>query len=281
MKVAVIGDPSFGGVQLRGVQLAERMDWDFLPLASLEHQPVPSYDVGIVVKYHEGFASQIAGLCRRIVLDPLDNWAQADVCPLRHFARDNHRLRFDAIIATSPACEQVMRLAQIGETTPAQVWMLPHGPDHRCGWFRDPNGPVMYCGRKDYLGLAVSTIEEACRRNCKEFLCLPGTPENVARKIGVSLLLHPRLGQSTTSINRFCKPQIKLANASKANLPVLATNDPCVVSLSNNVWTAHSDVWHNAERLAKTLRDASGFLLETELAREDYGHRLMSLLETL
>lgn len=281
MRVAVIGDPAYGGVQLRGVQLAERMGWDFIPVLDVEGRRGSRYDVGIVVKYPFGVGKLIHQLCDRVVFDPLDNWNQDDVCPLRHFAPDTYLFRFDAIIATSPACEQVMQLAQLGHEKPCPVWMLPHGPDPRCAWTYDPNGPVMYCGRKDYLGLAKSTIEEACRRNRKEFLCLPGTPENVARKIGVSLLLHPRLGQSTTSINRFCKPQIKLANASKANLPILATNDPCVVSLSRNVWTAHPDVWQDAERLAKTLRDASGFILETELAREDYGHRLMSLLETL
>lgn len=279
------GDTRLGGFQMRGIDVCNRLNRLDVVHDDWCRPTIRRPRFAVLVKYLPENRELLEPLIRhgsKIVLDPLDNWWQQTRSPVDHFAGLLRSVPARAIISTSPACNQVMIQAAAQVDSSIRVWMLPHGPDNHVGWFRDPDGPVMYCGHEGYLGGLVPEITEACRRVGKGFLRAPGIPEAVSQVIGVSLLLHPRLGSTATEINRLCKPQVKLANAAAAKLPVLATDDPAVTSLSHNAVPLRAAYWADVDSLANAMSLAiDAPAIEGELANRDYGYRLMSLLETL
>ncbi len=278
MRVGVFGDPAFGGVQLRGVQVAEQMGWEFVPLDQL-HQ-AGRFDFGIVVKYFGHHGQALRNICGRLIYDPLDAWHQGNPNVYAHWWERFEALQPDVVIATSPACEAVMRLSTMPATHLCTVAMIPHQPDARLMWVRDPQGPIVYDGELAYLGGEWKTIVAAAKR--LGLRAKHGTAADRGQRMGVSLLLHPRLGRTATTINRYCKPQIKLANAAHCGLPVLATDDPAVMTLARTVTVLPVSAWSDIDILEQAMRTAiDAEPVHPDLAFAHYGERLRKVMESL
>lgn len=276
MKVAVFGDPRLGGVQLRGVQLASQLGVPFIPLPLTE--PAPQLDVGVMVKYGRGYEVRIREACRFVIYDPLDDWGQQDVNPYEHWRRIACILRPTVMIATSPACVAVMKLGRRYVDLPPRLHLIPHAPDTRLNWHRDKDAPVAYVGDTRYLDGHSLYIINACKKSGRQVRFIEEPPV----ELSACLLLHPRLGRSATAINRLCKPQIKLANAARAGIPVLATDDPAVMTLAENVTTLPVGEWSDVDALASAIDQAvSAEAVDVELSQDNYAEALIDLLETL
>lgn len=243
MRVAMVGDTSFGGVRMRGVQVALQNGWEMIDLADLATKP--KYDVLILVKYAGGFADLIRSKCRRLIFDPLDCWAGRDEDPKSFWARLRSEIGFDDIIATSPAC---------AESMPGRVHLIPHHADVRILPERnDPSGPVVYIGDERYIRDGIQPIRAACEKLRRQLLI--GTHPVMLH--GASVALAPRLGRSSTEINRRCKPCVKVENAAAASVPVLATDDPAITSLYGITSVVAHSVWADPVELAASIRSAS------------------------
>ncbi len=75
---------------------------------------------------------------------------------------------------------------------------------------------------------------------------------------GASLVLATRLPPYAATLNRIGKPAVKVANAAQAGIPVLATDDPAIISL----WPDLADVcapigdFHHASKVAEWMERA-------------------------
>jgi hypothetical protein len=284
VRVGVFGDPAFGGVQLRGVRVAEQMGWEFVPLDQL-HQ-AGRFDVGIVVKYVGHHGQALRHICDDLIYDPLDAWHQADPNVYAHWWGLIDGLQPDVVIATSPACEAVMRLAIGTQAKSTRVVMIPHQPDTRLKWVRDPQGPIVYDGDPRYLGKGGlrgdqwSIVNAAAKR--MNLRAKHATAADRGERMGVSLILSPRLEESATHINRYCKPQIKLANAAFCGIPVLATDDAAVMTLAKNVTVIQELAWLHLAVINRPMWEAiNSDPVDAELGIDNYGVKLLELMETL
>lgn len=280
MKIAITGRPRLGGVQMRGMAVAEELDIEFIDVRKLK--PTRRFDVLVLVKYWvepveirgRKQINQARQCCDRLIYDPLDPWSGWSVydqlIPKRFWSWVCRHLQPDDLIATSPACAKTMKMA------PAQVHMLPHhaDPHIRSDW-HDPNGPVIYAGGERFIRNQLPQIESACRRIGKPFVTNTKNSGWQALR-GASLCLHPRLPPHDLPLNRFCKPQIKSENAAAAGLPLLATDDPCVTSLRPDVVTwKPGDDW--AERMQAAIEAGP---VQNPVSLQDYVKGLMQVLET-
>lgn len=242
----VVGDPRFGGVQMRGRALAKHLGILLLtPPAALA---MPHTGTIIAIKCGAA-ASALRQKCDRLIYDPLDDFAdlQKDVAPTEYWRTKHRELAFDDILATSPACYETMRAAL---PPGCRVHLVPHPCDRRINesW-RDADGPVVYAGMSCFIDSGLGRIKEACRMLGKEFVS--GSTCDVLR--GASLALALRLPPYNTALNRSCKPQIKLENAAAAGLPVVATDCPATL-LHPRAVTVPVDF--TAKELADAMRRA-------------------------
>ncbi len=239
MRVAFTGRAGLGGAMMRGKAVSQVLGVPFVETEGVSTQD--RIDTLVLVKYW-GDPDELRGKCDRLIFDPLDCWSSfrewLDAEPA-DFWRWTHRvLRFDEIIATSPACARVMRDA----LPRVPVHLAPHHADPAISpSCYAPKGSVVYAGRLRYIESELRSIQKACKRLGRRLVVEKAkwTPTCLE---GASLFLHLRLPPTDTPLNRHCKPQVKLENAAAAGLPVLASPDPCVTSLRPGV-TESSDDW--------------------------------------
>lgn len=263
---AIVGDCRFGGVQMRGRALARH--WAIPLLSPREALSMPHTGTIIAVKCGTA-ASSLRQKCDRLIYDPLDDFVDSPPStePAEYWRSKYRQLAFDDILATSPACYETMRSAL---PPGCRIHLVPHPCDSRVNesW-RDPNGPIAYAGMDCFIESGLSRIHEACRRVGKDFVS-GGTCE-VLR--GASLALALRLPPFNTSLNRHCKPQIKVENAAAAGLPVVTTDCPAARSLRSQVLAVRPDF--TAEELAHAMRRALAGPPPAEAFRE--GHFLAAM----
>ncbi|QDT27613.1 Glycosyl transferase family 2 [Gimesia panareensis] len=244
---AVVGDRTFGGVEMRGSALSE-----YLACKLIAPRQVPSMvRRKTIISIKDGFCpATIRGKCDRLIYDPLDVFCstKTDIAPVDYWRSQYQRHQFDELIATSPACYEVMRAAVPDHVG---VHLVPHQSDSRIeqSWYH-PDGPIVYSGLKCFIDSGLDRIKKACRMLGKEFVTGDGC--NILK--GASLALALRLPPFDTALNRHCKPQIKLANAAAAGLPAVSTECPAATSLFPDIPTV--PVQFTAAELAGVMQQA-------------------------
>ena len=239
IELAFVGQRSLGGVQMRGVAVADALGVPFFDLKDL--RKADKIRTLILVKGHGRYAKDIRHSCERLIYDPLDAWflsgREHDLPDV--FWRWTHaQLAFDEIIATTPACAATMQDALPG----VPVHLAPHHADPTIRPSYDPDGPVVYSGAKRYLGNELPAIKHACKTLGRKLVIESGKgpPKKLA---GASLVLHVRMPPHDTPLNRWCKPQVKLENAAAAGCPILVSDHPCATSCYPDA-VVHAGDWN-------------------------------------
>jgi hypothetical protein len=219
---------------MRGRDIAARLGIPFLDMRGLLNQ---KFGTLVICKYWPKEIDRIRDNCERLILDPLDCWCQTrPAMPVVEFWRwVQASTRCDAMIATTPSCRDAMTTAGV------QPLYAPHHADERIGrdWYK-PDGPVVYAGGARYLGDEREAIAAACERLGRRFV-VDDSKDAWKSLQGAALTLCVRFGDERTPLNVTCKPGVKLANAARAGIPVLATNDAAVLSLCPGVTTVSGD----------------------------------------
>jgi glycosyltransferase involved in cell wall biosynthesis len=244
---AVVGDRSYVGVNMRGRVLSRHLGCELIEPRQVHGMARRK----TIIAIKRGFSpTATRAKCDRLVYDPLDVFcdSHARVDPVDYWRSVYRELRFDDIIATSPACHGVMRAALPDKV---RVHIVPHQCDPRIdrSW-RNPDGPVVYAGLNVFVASGVDRIKQACRMIGKDFVM--GESCDVLK--GASLALAFRLPPYDTEMYRRCKPQIKLENAAAAGLPAVATDCPAATSLHRNIQTVPVDF--SASQLAAVMQRA-------------------------
>jgi hypothetical protein len=220
--IVLFGERRLGTVKMRGMLLAAHFQ---CPL--LDSKAVPEatrWNTAVVVK---DCIPAVRDAAERLVYDPLDVFSKSsrDRAPEKFWRRKYDELHFDDIIATSPACEAVMR-----ESLPerVQVHLIPHQSDGRIHerWVNS-DGPVVYAGQQKFLSGGLDRVRSACQMLGKDLVT--GSSCDVLKGASVALAL--RLPPYDTPLNRICKPQVKIANAIAGNVPVVTTDCPAALTL--------------------------------------------------
>lgn len=253
MRVAVAGRKGMGAFELRGRMVAKHLGWDVIELDDRKKKITKKYDVIVLVKYDLSRIAEVRSACRFLVWDALDAFTQwyphGEAEEFWEFYQC--KIGCDAIIATSPACAETMR-----DSIGVPVWLLPHHFDPRIKPIeRDPKGVVMYWGGRQYIESAVEAIGFACQEVGREFI-IDESKGPWQSRVPVSLAMHPRLPLFNSPVMRKCKPQIKMANAAAARLPVLATDDPAVTSLHSGTRTLTPREFMSVECLESAIAQA-------------------------
>jgi hypothetical protein len=243
--LVIFGEPRLGAVQMRGEVLAAHFQ---CPLRSSKTSlPGDRADVAIVVKE---CSPAVRDTADRLIYDPLDVFwnSSRGMGPKEFWRKKYDALHFDDIIATSPACEALLR-----ESLPdrVRVHMIPHHSDSRINesWF-NADGPIVYSGQPEFLSHGLDRVRSACRMLGKELVI--GSSCEVLK--GASLALALRLPPYDTPLNRMCKPQVKIANAIAANVPVVTTDCPAALTLYPGITSV--PVNFTARQLAAAMRQA-------------------------
>jgi hypothetical protein len=252
-RFAVVGTWTWGAVRMRGEALARHLACTMI--GSDQIGEISHCEAIVAVKNDLGgtpIGIRIRDRCDRLVYDPLDAFCDVDVTanddPIAYWRARYRELAFDDIIATSPACRDIMRAA-LPERV--RVHLSPHHADPRINesW-RKQDGPVVYAGMPCFIASGWDRIEQACEMIGKPLLA--GHDCDVLK--GASLALALRLPPYDTELNRRCKPQIKIANAAAAGLAVVATDCPAATSLYPDVATVPVDF--SAAQLADAMQRA-------------------------
>jgi hypothetical protein len=243
--IVVFGEPHLGSVKLRGKLLSAHFRCPLI--SSMELPETTRWDTAVIVK---DCVPAVRHAADRLVYDPLDVfWNDPhDTSPVEFWRRKYDELHFDDIIATTPACEAIMR-----ESLPdrVRVHLIPHQSDSRIheGW-GNRDGPIVYAGQPAFLATGLDRVRSACRMLGKELVT--GSSCEVLK--GASLALALRLPPYDTPLNLMCKPQVKIANAIAGNVPVVTTDSPAAVSLYPGVESVPVDF--TARQLADAMRRA-------------------------
>ncbi len=259
---AVVGDRAFGGVDMRGLVLSKYLSCKLV--TPKQTQRMARRKTIITIK--DGFSPTIIReKCDRLIYDPLDVFCSigTDVAPVNYWRSQFQRHNFDDLIATSPACYEVMREAVPDHVA---VHLVPHQSDSRIekSW-HNPDGPIVYSGLKCFVESGLDRIQKACQLLGKEFII--GDSYDVLK--GASLALALRLPPFDTALNRYCKPQIKLANAAAACLPAVSTECPAATSLYPEITTV--PVNFTVPELAGVMQQAlEGPALTNPYSNSDY-----------
>lgn len=257
----------YGGVKMRGRALAERFGWP------LRGGPLPGrFDTVVAMKL--GYDPDVRRKCRRLIWDPVDafhprpRWE-----PAMFWRRSWHALRFDEIIATSPACA-----ASMADALPesVKVHVVPHHHDPGLSPAHNPDGPVVYAGLGRYIDRKLPVIREACRQIGREFVW--GRSQTIL--IGASLALVLRCPPTDTRLNRCCKPQIKVENAAAVGLPIVCTDCPATLSLHPQLRTTAVPSDFDVATLTEAMRRAAaaGPVCQP-YAVDDFLHDMARVLE--
>jgi hypothetical protein len=246
-EIAIVGAQAYGGVKMRGKVLS-----DYLHCNLITPNQLPGMGRrNTVIAVKDGYRGKIVRQnCDRLIYDPLDDFcSSANPGSLEsHWQSRYQDLAFDDIIATSPACVDVMRNVLPDRV---RVHLVPHASDPRVNpsW-GDPAGPIVYSGMRAYIESGLDRITQACKSVGRQFVL--GETCDVLR--GASLTLALRLPPHDTALNRYCKPQVKIANAFAAGLPVVATDCLATTSLYPGVQTVPVDF--SARDLANAIERA-------------------------
>ena len=231
----LVGPRTFGTFQMRGQPIKEARDWpawDNRKEVTIDRR----FDVGLAIKCDP--PPVMREMCDRLIMDVLDLWWSnhrlMKMEPARYWKSIYSQHRFDDLIATSPASQESMQLALPG----VPVQLVPHAADPRVrsDWY-DPNGPIVYAGARVFVDKCRSVVTEAAKYIDKRIVW--DYDHNAWRSLnGASLVLAIRMPPYNSMLNRIAKPQVKVANAAQAGIPVLCTDDPAIISL----WPDLADV---------------------------------------
>jgi hypothetical protein len=252
-KGCVIGPASWGSYQMRGKPIAQRFGFDQYNSRAKVDTGDRRYEDCLAVKCD--VPPILRRTAKRIFFDPLDKWfgsaREASLSPAQWLANEHGRNKFtDLIAATIP-----MREAAKRGLRGVRVHLVPHHADERVGqdWY-DPDGPIVYAGMSKFIEPVLRTVRQACKIIGKEFVY--NTDHHAWKALeGASLILAPRAGLRT-KLNLMCKPTVKIANAAQAGVPVLATDDPAITTLYQDVRTAPVELWGDAVKLAHLMSQA-------------------------
>ncbi|MFQ5735111.1 MAG: hypothetical protein ACE5KM_24520 [Planctomycetaceae bacterium] len=248
----VVGPSSFGSFQMRGRPLADHIRW---PVHNSRGRVrlADRFDVGLAVKADA--PPVMRQQCDRLIYDVLDAWFASSQAmrmePGQYWKARHDKLRFDDILATSPAAADSMR-----KSLPncVQVHLVPHHADPRVqpDW-HDPDGPIVYAGGRAFVDRFKSVIDAAAKEIGRRVVW---DHQHHAWKSleGASLALCLRLPPSDVALNRIAKPQVKVANAAQAGIPVLTTDDPCTLSLWPEVVHGRVDDFQDVDRVVTLLK---------------------------
>jgi glycosyltransferase involved in cell wall biosynthesis len=251
----VIGPHSWGSYQVRGRPVAHHLGWKELNTrAKIRLDSDEKFDVCLAVK---SIAPPVVReQSKRMIFDPMDIWfdnrKEHAKTPAKFLADRFANFPFDELIlATIPMKEGAKR----GVPASVRTHLVPHHAEPRVGldWF-DPDGPIVYAGSRGFVSPAVSALTTAAKSIGREIVFDYDHHAWKSLK-GASLVLAPRVG-SAYRLNREGKPTIKIANASQAGIPCLATNCPAITSLFPDVRTAPASDWIDAKAIGGHLRKA-------------------------
>lgn len=227
--IAFVGHKNLGGARMRGRDVAERLQQQGYDARfySWEELPAGNLDTVVVIKYWTPQIIELRKHCRLLIGDPLDCFSQTkpNAEPTDFWRWYCKQVNPDIILSTSPACSETM------EGCGDRVVLAPHHADERIGtdWY-NPYGMVVYAGGQRFLGDQAPLISEACAKLGRKF-CTAYDKDCWRLLQGAVLSLCVRFGKERTPLNLQCKPTVKVANAARAGVPVLATPDPAIWSL--------------------------------------------------
>lgn len=219
----VVGHPNYGGTKMRGALLARHLKTKLVhpsKVGGLQRRDIVYY-------IKDGACGKaIRRTAHRLIYDPLDVFYRTRHTrePTDYWQAQHHEIQFDDIIATSPACFELMVSCMPPEV---KVHLVPHQCDMRIksNWY-NPEGPIVYAGITAFIKEKLPEIKEACKRLGRPFI--HANPQGTLK--GASLALALRCAPYNTKVNRYCKPQIKIENAAAAGLPMVTTDDPATLS---------------------------------------------------
>ncbi len=245
--LAIVGHRGLGSVQMRGRTLEQHFQSRFVHSSDVDAMD----HVETVIATKNGFCGKtLRQRCDRLIYDPLDAFVDCGTIkdPVQYWRTQYNTMKFDDIIATSPAAMATMRQALPNDVG---IHLVPHqcDPRVRLGW-RNPEGPIVYSGLKRFVQSRLPVIEEACSKLGRE-LRLGGNVETLRDAAAVLSL---RLAPYDSPIYRHCKPQIKLENAVAAGIPVVSTDCPAARTLHPTIPTVRADF--TAAELASALQAA-------------------------
>jgi hypothetical protein len=150
-----------------------------------------------------------------------------------------------------------------------RIELVPHHYDSSIepDWY-DPSGPVTYVGDPRFIEARRSVIREACDILRLKFQI----SRDVKDLRGTGLALALRLGQWQTSLNKKCKPQIKVENAIAAGIPVLITGHPAETSLHPSLVSMTNPNTNCPKKVAASMLEAiaKGVKQETAFSEQNY-----------
>jgi len=262
---------------MRGVALAQYMGYDFIDLRDWKHTN-KIYDAIILIKFSQNFNSDLIGKSKVLIWDALDCFAKhkRNYKPHAYWRKRCHSIKCNAIISTSPACHKYMK--ETLKRSGVRVFQIPHHADPSIDFsWGNPNGPVVYVGNPAYVSKKTfGVVKNVCKKLGIKVIFDHSFFSQRTLK-GASLMLHPRPHKVNHTLNIHCKPQVKIANAAAANLPVIGTRDPCVTSLYDGVvgWNEY-DSWET--RITNALNRPT---LNNPETLESSAAKMSSMLETL
>ncbi len=252
-RACVVGPLSFGSYRMRGRPIVEAFGFrEYNSRAKIRLNGRDTFDVALVVK--AGVPPVIRKAAKRLIWEPLDLWfehrEQAKQSPEEWIRKQHAANKFDEIIvSTIPMMEAADKIPGL------VVHFIPHHADPRVGndgtaW-RNPSGPIVYSGHSYFVKGFEDSIRAAGKLIEREVI-LDHSHHSWKSLRGTSLVLAPRLA-SRHRMNLEGKPTVKLANASEAGIPALATPDEAVVTLWGDVETLPTDQWSDPERLSQAM----------------------------
>lgn len=248
----VLGPTSFGSYQMCGRPIVRELG--FTELNSRAKITVSrKHDIALVVK--TGIPAVVRQHCRRLIWYPLDIWfgdrRSAEMEPVEWCRLNWEAHNFDDIIVSTMA----LKAAADSELTKyrVRVHLVPHHADPRVGldWY-SKDGPIVYAGQMDFIGDEGKAVIEAAARQIGKDVVFGVSHECLK---GASLALAPRL-LLRTKLNVLAKPTVKIANASQAGIPVLATDDKSITDLFPDVRVCPVEAWRITDALAGEMSKA-------------------------
>lgn len=244
---------------MRGRPVREVLGFDEIDTRELVRlRAGANYDVALVVK------SPVPGVVRersnRIVWEPLDLWygdrGAQEQDPRDWVLRNWEACAFDEIVvSTVPMAEAA---EEVLTSRGVRVHLVPHHADPRIGmdWY-DADGPIVYAGGSGFVAPVRDQIVAAAAAIDRE-VKFDHAVHAWRSLAGAALVLAPRIGLRTR-MNLLGKPTVKIANAAKGGIPVLATPDPAIRTLYPNVRVAPPCDWADrhilADHMSSALRD--------------------------
>jgi hypothetical protein len=228
--IGIVGCTKWGPMKMRGMALHREFGFRIVKANELTKSTI-DWDTLIAIKELSPVVRQH---CQQLILDPNDvffasagKWRRA----YEYWKDVSRYAKPDILIATSPACKQTME-----EAFPrTKIVMIPHPCDNDLRGNRNGAGPIVYTGQGCFIHERVEDIKKACKAIGKELVT--GLHQKLLANASMCLAL--RLPPYSNDLNGRCKPQVKLENAAKIGLPVLATNDPAITTLRPEVITTH------------------------------------------